>query len=90
MLHITLFHSTMVIKLPITDNKIASVISLFKGGKTIKEVVNITGVKQRTVYRWVKRFRDGGEASTPEHKTRPGRGRKVSCRTLHTMKREIV
>lgn len=79
----------MATKPPITEKKISSLIDLYKGGKTVKEIVNITGVKQRTVYRWLKRFRDGGEASSPVHKTRPGRGRKVSCRTLHAMKRQL-
>lgn len=79
----------MTTKPPISDEQITFVIMLFKGGKSVNEIVNLTGVKQRTVYRWLKRFRDGGEACTPVHKARPGRGRNVSQRTLHSVKRQL-
>lgn len=39
-----------------------------------KIIINITGVRQTVVYRWVQRFKDGCEMSDPVHKTWPGRG----------------
>ena len=79
----------MATKPHISDDNIAAVVALYRGGKTMKEITAITGVGQRTVYRWVKRYKDGGETSNPVHKPRSGRGRKVSQRTLSIIKREV-
>lgn len=63
-------------------------VALYKRRKTKKEIINITGVGQITMYRWVQRFKDDSETFNPVLKLRSGSGRKVDQQTLNIMKRQ--
>lgn len=80
--------STMASKPPTTSDDISAIVALLNGGHSNQEISNITGVKLRTVQRWVKRYRDGGEVLTPTHRKRVGMTRKTSARTLNIIKRQ--
>ncbi|XP_045114767.1 proline-rich protein 36-like isoform X2 [Portunus trituberculatus] len=64
------------------NHVILAIVSFFKDGHRIQDIAKITGVKVRSVRRWVKRYRDGNcpiPLSTTDTK-RP----RVKCRTPAT------
>lgn len=54
----------------------------------MRDMTNTTGLRQSTVLRWVRRFRDNGETSNPVHKG-PGRGKIVTHPTMNFIKSQI-
>ena len=66
-----------------------AVIALYKGDKTVKEIVELTGVKVRTVQRLIKSFVDNGEAFLPTPKPKPGRPALISPRTKVIINRQV-
>ena len=43
-----------------TKEQLASIVSLFKSGQSVKAISKIVGLAERTVQKWIKRFKDGG------------------------------
>lgn len=68
---------------------VASVIALFKAKHKVSEIVEITGVCQRSVYRLIEQFKESGYAQLPVPKPRPGRPRLTSPRTRKVINRQV-
>lgn len=50
-----------------------NVVRRWQNGETPDAIANTTGVSPRTVYKWLKRFREGGEAALCDRSSRPHR-----------------
>lgn len=70
-------------------DEIAVITSLYKAGKSNKEISVISGIKLRTVQTWTKKIKDSGTTDPPTHKKRPGKARLTSLRALRIIKREL-
>lgn len=41
-----------------TQEQLASIVSLYKSGEAVKEISRIVGLAERTVQKWIKRYRE--------------------------------
>lgn len=68
---------------------IASVISLYKASHKVSEIVEITGVCRRSVYRLIERYKESGEQNLPVPKPRSGWPKLTSPRTRKVINRQV-
>ncbi|MPC76829.1 Transposable element Tc1 transposase [Portunus trituberculatus] len=69
--------------------EVAQIIALKDAGLETKDIVNQTGISERTVRRWVARHREEGGPDVPFTKPRPGRPKKTNERSNNIIKRTI-
>ena len=51
----------------ITSEQISQIIALHKVETATKDIANVVGLSERTVQRWVKKYKDGGSVELPTH-----------------------
>ena len=74
---------------PTSPTTIQVVIDLHRVGHSAKEICELKGLKQRTVYDLIKKFRDSGSADLPLPKKAPGKTPKTSPRTRKVLARQL-
>lgn len=72
-----------------TPQDISAVISLYNAKYRVSEIVRLTGVGQRTVYRLINDYVATNEQVLPVPKSRPGRPKLVSPRTQKVLKKQV-
>ena len=72
-----------------TSEEIAQICALFKSNIATKEISELVGVGERSVQRIVKKFKEGGEDTMPEHATKSGRPRLLSCRDERVLRKLV-
>lgn len=73
----------------LSKDTIASMVSSYKAGLSIKAIVEDTGVSERSVRRWLKLCSKTNFAAIPSPKKPPGKPRKVSGKTLRVIRRQL-
>lgn len=74
----------------ITHEQMVAIVTLYNAGHTVREISEYSGVKIRSVQRWLKRYRETGDAAIlPVPRPRPGRPKVVSPRTVNILKRQV-
>ena len=73
----------------LSQDTLAQIVALHKAGLQTKEIVKQTGVCERSVRKYVARFRQGGGKEIPTQEQRSGRPRKVSDRAINILKRQL-
>ena len=73
----------------LSSEQISQIIALHKVETETKEIANVIGISERSVQRWIKKFKEGGSSQTPTHAPRTHRRSKISPRTQALIKREV-
>ena len=68
---------------------LAVIATLYRCGKSNKEISQETGISSRSVQHWMKRFREAGSGEIPTTTKYPGRPRLVSSRTVRLVQRQV-
>lgn len=69
---------------------IACIIELHKHGIGVPQIATATGLSERGVRNWVKRFYVGGGVTMPTYKSRPGKSKITTPENLRIIMREIA
>ena len=73
----------------LTPCQIAVVTALHKAGKSTRYIANETGVSDRSITRWIKKFKASPGGDVELQKKAPGRPRKLDVRALRIIKRAV-
>ena len=73
----------------ISREDVGSVIGLYNANHKVSEIVNLTGVNWRSVYRLISKFVAEGSDKLPTPKRTPGRPRLTSERTCKVISRQV-
>lgn len=76
--------ASTVFRVPLTD-----ILALYKAGFSLPDISLCTGVKLRTVQRWVKRYRDNGGEELSNMQVRCGRKGICSPEVLEEIQRQL-
>ncbi|XP_068203902.1 uncharacterized protein [Palaemon carinicauda] len=69
--------------------EISSIIDLHKAGVTVRNIMKQMGLSERTVYRWINRYKEGLPDGLHTPKPRCGRPRKIKPATLRLIHRQL-
>ncbi|MPC40780.1 Transposable element Tcb1 transposase [Portunus trituberculatus] len=73
----------------LTSDQISNIVTLHKQNHSTQEIAKTVGVSQRSVQRWVMKYKRGGRSETPTHKNKPGRPKKTSARILDVIRKQV-
>ena len=79
----------MAARIYLKPTDVAKVAALSKAGHDNRFISNQTGIKMRTVQRWILKLRDSPDGELPLHRPRSGRPKKTSQRTLNIIRRQV-
>ena len=74
----------------LSTDQIAVITALCKEGRLSPYIAKQTGLAERSIRRWTRKFKDLAEGSDLElQRKSPGRPRKTSARTLNILRRQV-
>lgn len=73
----------------LSRDSVVQIVTLYGEGIKTAEIARRLKVSKRVVQKWIKRYKDNGEASIPTPLPRSGRPRKISPRVSHKIKRSL-